>query len=164
VISIGATAAVAIVSGIIFKEFSKPKGYTPTPSTVTRPTSPLQVVKVPSTRLTPEQGFVELLRLMSRYRIIPMKEGIMRTAPDGRRRFEYQSQNYQYQHGAFAEYERIKAQIERFLLTRANFEEVPIAELHQHFATGCHFRSGSCSILLVVERYTDKHRVVLIAR
>ncbi len=34
----------------------------------------------------------------------------------------------------------------------------------RHFATGCHFRSGSCSILLVIERYTDKHRVVLIVR
>lgn len=164
VISLGATAAIAIVSGIILKNFSEPKGYTPTPSTVKRPSSLPQAEKIRPTRLTPEQEFVGLLRLMSRYRIVPVKQGTMRTAPDGRRRFEYQSQNYQYQHGAFAEYERIKAQIERFLLTRANFKEVPIEGLHQHFTTGCHFRAGSCSMLLVIERYTDKHRVVLIAQ
>ena len=77
---------------------------------------------------------------------------------------EYQSQSYRHSQDAHAEFRQIKQRIERLFTHRGKFREVPIAELHQHFTTGCHFRSNTQSILLVIERYTDKHRVVLIAQ
>ena len=61
-------------------------------------------------------------------------------------------------------FNRIRTRIDRYAVRTRIFREEPLPELHQHFMKGCLYRSGSRSILLVIERYSDKHRVVLIAQ
>ncbi len=62
------------------------------------------------------------------------------------------------------EFNRIRTRINRYAVRIGIFREEPPPELHQHFIKGRLYRSGSRSILLVIERYTDKHRVVPIAQ
>ncbi len=113
--------------------------------------------------ITPEQEFRQLVAMLHRLGILANRSAI-RQSPEGKRRLEYQSSRYQHSQDAHAEFEQIKQRIERLFAHLGNFTEFPIAELHQHFTTGCHLRSHSQSILLVIELYTDKHRVVLIAQ
>ncbi len=62
------------------------------------------------------------------------------------------------------EFNRICTRISRYAVRTVLFREQPLPNLHPHFMKCRLYRSGSRSILFVIARYTDKHRVVLIAQ
>lgn len=161
--------AVTIATSYFMREKSKPRGYAPTLSSHSDgrpvPIAPIPIIqeRTPAPSITPEQEFRQLLAMLQRLGVSG-KQSAIRQSSDGKWRFEYQSQSYPHSQDAHAEFEQVKQRIEHLFTHRGKFREVPIAELHEHFTTGCHFRSNTQSILLVIERYTDKHRVVLIAQ
>ena len=169
-----AMSAVSISVTYIISEKSKTRGYTPTPSSDSyehrpapmEPQTPRPSIqqRPPAPSITPEQEFRQLVAMLHRFGIVSSERSAIRQSPEGKQRLEYQSQNYRHSQHAHADFEQTKARIKRLFVLRGKFREVPIEGLHQHFTTGCHFRSNTQSILLVIERYTDKHRVVLIAQ
>jgi len=113
---------------------------------------------------TEEQVFMELVERINRAAIIPAAQATIRQSPDGTRRYEYVSKDYLHHDGAVGEFNGIRERIQRFARSNGSFREAPMPPLHQHFSKGCLFRSKSRSIILLIENYLDKYRVVFIAR
>jgi len=113
---------------------------------------------------TEEQVFIELVERINRAAIIPAAQATIRQSPDGTRRHEYVSKDYLHHDGAVGEFNRIRERIQRFAQDNDSFVEAPMPPLHQHFSKGCLFRSKSSSMILLMEDYPDKYRVVLIAQ
>lgn len=113
---------------------------------------------------TAEQAFMELVARINRAAIIPAEQATIRQSPDGTRRYEYQSQNYLHQEDAFRDFNLIRSCMQSFAQDSENFHEVPIPELHQHFLKGSLFRSDTNSMLLIIQPFSGKHRVVFIAK
>lgn len=167
-------AAIALIAGTMLFKKSRSSGYIPTPSYYTASTSEPKVPSAPrpatETRplkkplSPPEMNFSQLASFMSRSGIISESASVIRRSPDGKHRYEYESQDYKFQDDALIEFNRILTRISRYAVRTGLFREEPHPELHPHFMKGRLYRSGSRSILLVIERYTDKHRIVLIAQ
>jgi serine/threonine protein kinase len=113
---------------------------------------------------TTEQAFRELVARINRAAIIPAAQATIRQSPDGARRYEYVSQDYLHQEDALRKFNEIKERIQRFARNNGSFREVPMPPLHQHFLKGCLFRSNEHSIFLLIEKFSDKYRVVFIAK
>jgi DNA-binding helix-hairpin-helix protein with protein kinase domain len=111
---------------------------------------------------TAEQAFMELVARINRAAIVPNDPATIRQSPDGTRRYEYVSKDYFKHDDAVEEFNEIRERIQRFAQGSEIFREVPISDLHQHFSEGCLFRSKNSSIILVVENYSIKSRVLLI--
>jgi hypothetical protein len=107
---------------------------------------------------------MELVERINRAAIIPAAQATIRQSPDGTRRYEYVSKDYLHHDGAVGEFNGIRERIQRFARSNGSFREAPMPPLHQHFSKGCLFRSKSRSIILLIENYLDKYRVVFIAR
>jgi hypothetical protein len=112
---------------------------------------------------TGEQAFMELIERINRAEIIPADQATIRQSSDGTRRYEYVSKDYFHHEDAVGEFNKIKDRIGRVTQDSLDFREVPMPELHQHFSAGCLFRSVTHSMLLIIERFSGKHRVVFIA-
>lgn len=113
---------------------------------------------------TEEQVFMELVAQINRAGIIPAAQATVRQSPDGKRRYEYESQDYLQHDGAVGEFNGIRERIQSFAQVSGSFRKAPMPPLHQHFMKGSLFRSDTHSMLLVIERFSDKYRVVFIAK
>jgi hypothetical protein len=113
---------------------------------------------------TAEQGFMELVAQINSAAIVPTDQATIRQSPDGTRRYEYVSKDYFHHDDAIGEFNEIRERIKRVLQDNGSFRGVSTPELHPHFMKGCRFRSKTHSILLLIERYSDKCRVVFIAQ
>jgi DNA-binding helix-hairpin-helix protein with protein kinase domain len=113
---------------------------------------------------TAEQAFMELVDRINRAEIIPAAQATIRQSPGETQRYEYVSRDYLHDEGAVGEFNEIRERIQLFARGSGNFREVPMPELHPHFSLGSLFRSGSSSIILVIENYPNKCRVLFIAK
>lgn len=64
----------------------------------------------------------------------------------------------------YEEFDWTYAQLRRFASRSSAFNEKPFTRLHERFPAGRRFVSDKHSILLLIEEYTDKLRVVLIVK
>lgn len=135
------------------------------------PSQPEQVTLVqPKEKFPPlpgqrsQQEFRYLIHWINRTKIVPFDKAVVRKSPNGKFRYEYEAPITHSKQIAMRQFTMMKARLSRYTTKNGSFREVPISKLHEHFVTGCHFRTERDSILLVIEKANGKYRVVMIAQ
>lgn len=132
----------------------------PEPVPVVQPTG--KFPPLPTKRSQKE--FRHLVHWITRVQLVPFRKGTVRRSDSGKSRYEYEAPSTHSKQAAVKQFRMMKAKLSRYATSNGTFREVPIPQLHQHFVTGCHFRTERDSILIVVEKVTARYRVVVIAQ